>query len=387
VNRDQHVLIVGAGIGGLCLAQGLQQAGIRYSVYECAPDLAWEGYLLHMTTDGGDALRRCLPGHLYQLYVATSRRSPRRDLVVLLDPLGHEVGTVPHLGPANDPVTPHTAVHRRTLCQILLAGITDNVHFGHEVIGYRYAGNDVVLGFADGGSARGTMVVGADGINSAIRRQLLPEVEVIPLVEHVLLTQAPLTSELAAALLPAFEDSFIMVRDARGTHLATGLFQPRSTPAEAAPKTAPEVILDPVDDYVAVNFELASPELGANDFFSAPKEFLHSLMRAAVVDWHPALRHLIDCVSPPSITPRTIRMLSPAAVWPTGRVTLLGDAIHALPPVYGHGANSALYDAAELVAALAPGSPLRESVAQYEANMRARTFPLLERAIAPAGPR
>jgi salicylate hydroxylase len=381
VNHDQHVLIVGAGIGGLCLAQGLQQAGIRCSVYERAPGLAWEGYVLHMTMDGGDALRRCLPGHLYQLYVATSRRSPRRDLVVLLDPLGHEVGTVPHLGPANDPVTPHTTVHRRTLCQILLAGITDNVHFGRAVTGYQYAGDDVVLEFADGGSARGTMVVGADGINSAIRRQLLPEVAVIPLVEHVLLTQAPLTSELAAALLPAFEDSFIMVRDTQGTHLATGLFRPRSTPAEAAARIAPEVMLDPVEDYVAVNLELASPDLGATDFFTAPKEFLHSLMRAAVGGWHPELRHLIDCVSPPSITPRTIRMLSPAAAWPTGRVTLLGDAIHAMPPAYGHGANSALHDAAELVAALTADSPLRESVAQYEANMRARTFPLLERAM------
>jgi 2-polyprenyl-6-methoxyphenol hydroxylase-like FAD-dependent oxidoreductase len=109
-------------------------------------------------------------------------------------------------------------------------------------------------------------------------------------------------------------------------------------------------------------------------------------MREAVVDWHPALRLLIDCVSPPSIVPRSIRMLSPAATWPTGNVTLLGDAIHAMPPMYGHGANSALRDAAELAAALAEDRPLLESVAQYEDDMRARTFPLLERALAPADP-
>jgi salicylate hydroxylase len=367
----------------LCLAQGLRRAGIRCSVYERAPDLAWEGYILHMTAEGGDALRRCLPGHLYELYVATSRRSPRRDLVVLLDHLGHEVGTVPHLGPPNDPVTPHTSVHRRTLCQILLAGITDGVHFGRTATGYRYAGDDVVLEFSDGGSARGTMLVGADGINSVIQRQLLPDVAVIPLVDRALLTQAPLTGELAAALLPAFADSFIMVRDALGIHLATGLFQPRSNVAEAAARLAPDVILDPVGDYVAVNLELPGPGLGETDFFTAPKAFLHSMMRTAVTDWHPALRHLIDCVSPPSITPRTIRMLSPAAAWPTGRVTLLGDAIHAMPPMYGHGANSALRDAAELATALTSGSPLPESVARYEATMRARTFPLLERALAP----
>jgi salicylate hydroxylase len=387
VNRDQHVLIAGAGVGGLCLAQGLQQAGIRYSVYERAARPAGDGYLLHMTAEGGDALRRCLPDDLYQLYVATSRRSPRRDLVVLLDPLGREVGTIPHLGPPNDPVTPHTSVHRRTLCQILLAGLGGNVHFGQAVTGYRQDGGDVVVDLDGGGSARGTVLVGADGINSAIRRQFLPRVAVIPLVEHVLLTQAPLTGELAAALLPAFADSFIMVRDDRGTHLATGLFQARSTPAGAAAGIAPDVRLDPVDDYVAVNLELAGPDLGGTDFFTAPREFLHALMRTAVADWHPALRQLIDGVSPPSITPRTIRMLAPAADWPAGRVTLLGDAIHAMPPAYGHGANSALRDAAELAAALTSGRPLQEAVARYEAGLRARTFPLLERALAPAAPR
>lgn len=387
MNHDQHVLIAGAGIGGLCLAQGLRRAGIRCSVYERSPDLAWGGYILHMTADGGDALRRCLPEDLYRLYVATSRRSPRRDLVVLLDHLGNEVGTVPHFGPPNDPVTPHTSVHRRTLCQILLAGITDIVHFGRTVTGYRHDGDEMVLEFADGGSARGTTVVGADGINSVIRRQLLPEVKVIPLVDHVLLTQAPLTSKLAAALLPEFQDSFIMIRDTLGTHLATGLFQPRSNVVEAAARIAPELILDPVDDYVAVALELTSPELGEIDFFNPPKEFLHSLMRKAVVDWHPRLRDLIHGVSPASIIPRTIRMLSPADAWPTGSVTLLGDAIHAMSPTYGQGANSALYDAAELVDALTADRPPRESVAQYEVNMRARTFPLLERSLASAGSR
>lgn len=382
MNSDQHVLIVGAGVGGLCLAQGLRRAGVSCSVYERLPGLAMEGNLLHMTREGGDGLRRCLPDHLYALYVATSRRTPRRDLVVLVDPLGSEVGTVPHFGPVNDPDTPHTSVHRRTLCQILLAGLADVVHFGKEATEYRQDGGDVVLEFADGGSARGTVLVGADGINSTVRRQLLPAVDVIPLVEHALLTQAPLTDGLAAVLLPAFEDSFVMVRDAAGAHLAAGLFQPRRPPVRAAASIAPEVRIDPVDDYVAVNLELNAPELDEADFFTAPRTFLHSLMREAVREWHPALRELVDGVFPPSITPRTIRMLSPAPPWRTGNVTLLGDAVHAMPPKYGHGANSTLHDAADLVAALTADAPLTESLARYEESMRARTFPLLEKSIA-----
>lgn len=274
---DPDVGVSGTDLAVQASYRCLAKAGVSpgpIGLYESAPDLNWGGYLLHLNADGGGALRRCLPEHLYRLYVATSRRSPRRDLVVVLDHHGAEVTTIPHIGPPNDPVTPHTSVHRRTLCQILLNGVTGIVHFGREVTGYRHDGTSVALEFADGGQARGTLVVGADGINSVVRRQLLPHTEVVPLVEHALL----------------------------------------ALPGHHHP---------------------------ANDSYA-----------------------------------------SPAGDWPPGNVTLLGDAVHAMPPMYGHGANSALYDAAELVTALADKGSPRHEVARYEAGMRARTFPLLERALA-----
>src|ERR1700754_4529332 len=125
-----HVLIAGAGIGGRCVAQGRRRAGISCAVYERNPGITWSGYLLHMNADGGGSLRACLPENLYRLYVQTSRLNPRRDLLVLLDHRGNEIGTKPHLGPDNDPLEPHTTVHRRTLCQIMLSGIASAVHFG-----------------------------------------------------------------------------------------------------------------------------------------------------------------------------------------------------------------------------------------------------------------
>ena len=57
------VMIVGAGTGGLCLAQGLKQSGIDLSVFERdrTPTDRLQGYRLHISSDGARALEHCLP--------------------------------------------------------------------------------------------------------------------------------------------------------------------------------------------------------------------------------------------------------------------------------------------------------------------------------------
>lgn len=79
-----HVLIAGAGIGGLCLAQGLHAARVRVSAFERDPSLdnrvlenRGQGYRIHIDNHGGEALRRCLPEHVYRLYLATPRGRAR----------------------------------------------------------------------------------------------------------------------------------------------------------------------------------------------------------------------------------------------------------------------------------------------------------------------
>jgi 2-polyprenyl-6-methoxyphenol hydroxylase-like FAD-dependent oxidoreductase len=69
-----NVVIIGAGVGGLCLAQGLRQAGVPVQVYERdqAPDARLQGYRLNIEPVGSRALHDCLPGQLWQLLVATA---------------------------------------------------------------------------------------------------------------------------------------------------------------------------------------------------------------------------------------------------------------------------------------------------------------------------
>ncbi len=61
-----HVLVIGGGIGGLCLAHGLRGAGVPVTVFErdTRPEDRWEGYLLHIGAAGARSLRACLPEHL-----------------------------------------------------------------------------------------------------------------------------------------------------------------------------------------------------------------------------------------------------------------------------------------------------------------------------------
>ncbi|MEU6132263.1 NAD(P)/FAD-dependent oxidoreductase [Saccharopolyspora sp. NPDC047091] len=379
-----HVLIAGGGMGGLCLAQGLRRRGISCAVYESAPGIVRSGYRLHMNAAGGGALRQCLPDHLYELYVQTSRAKPRRERLVLLDHLARELGTRPHIGPANDPERPHTAVDRRALRQIMSVGLDDVLHFGRTVTGFEDDGERVRLLFTDGSSATGDVLVAADGIRSAVRRQLLPHVATVDTGARGVASRAPLTDELVAALPAALFDGFAIATGPDGTTFAYGAYQPRRPVAEAAAELAPGADIDPVEPYLMVNFGL--PRNGplateVPDLWRATPERLHAAMRTAVTGWHPALAELVEHVDPETLLRQSLRHLEPAEPWATGRVTLLGDAIHAMPPTFGAGANSALRDAAALANALQRAaqddSDLLAEIAAYEADLRAEVFPVL----------
>ncbi|WP_426324058.1 FAD-dependent oxidoreductase [Microbacterium sp. E-13] len=379
-----HVLISGGGIGGLCLAQGLRKAGISCAVYESAPGIVNAGYRLHMNVLGGEALRQCLPENLYELYLQTSRRTPKREMSVMLDTQAREIWTRPHIGPPNDGERPHTAVNRRTLRQILATGLDDVLHFGRTAVGYEAGPDGARPLFDDGSSAGGDVVVGADGIHSPIRSQLLPDVHVIDTGMRGMWSIAPLTEDLADVMPDALFDGFAIVTRGDGTIFAIGVYDPRRPISEAVADLAPGAGIDHVEPYVMVTY---GSDLGADptpdmpDFAHDSPEELHAAIRRAMRGAHPGLVELVDRIDESTIAPSAIRYLEVADAWRPSRVTLLGDAIHAMPPSFGAGANSALRDAAALVRALDDAAqgrrPLLEAIGGYEERMRAEVFPIM----------
>jgi 2-polyprenyl-6-methoxyphenol hydroxylase-like FAD-dependent oxidoreductase len=115
--------------------------------------------------------------------------------------------------------------------------------------------------------------------------------------------------------------------------------------------------------------------LAGRDIEQIAGDELSKLLLATMASrgWDQRLRDLVDLTDTATTNTLTIRTALPVAPWPTRRITLLGDAIHAMTPYRGIGANMALKDAVRLCAALtaahAGQRPLIEALHAYEMEM------------------
>ncbi|HEY2319935.1 MAG TPA: NAD(P)/FAD-dependent oxidoreductase [Solirubrobacteraceae bacterium] len=382
-----HVLIAGGGLSGLCLAQGLTAAGISCAVYERDSDMRRRtGYRITINGDGGNALEQCLPADLYELYLQCSRTTPRRRLSVVINEQCEEMSTAPHLGPPNDGPRPHTAIDRLSLRQILAARLDDGLHTGRAATGWERDGDRVRLHLADGSTAEGDVLVGADGVNSVVRAGLMPEVEVIDTGVRGLgiFMRTPLTPEIHDDLPPVLLDGFVIAADRRGVTLVMGCMDPRRPPQEAAAEVTPDVAVDPVPPYMMLSGALlpGTPIPRPGEWTQDTAAEMHAQMMAAVSDWHPALRGLVQRIDRTTMFATHFKRLDPTPPWPSSNVTVIGDAIHAMLPTFGMGGNTSLRDAAilsdRLTAAQRGEVGLTEAVAAYEEAMREYVYPIME---------
>jgi 2-polyprenyl-6-methoxyphenol hydroxylase-like FAD-dependent oxidoreductase len=359
-----RILIAGGGVGGLTLAQALRRDGLDVAVYERdpTPTIRNQGYRIHIDPDGNAALRACLPAGVLSLVRDTSGISG--DLVASYTHRLDQVMAQEFPGLGDDEIT---NVDRNVFRRGLLDGLDEHVHFGKTVAGYRLTNSGRVrVEFAEGGADEGDLLVGADGNRSAIRRQLLPQATVRDLGLRCLYGRMTIT-EATGKLIPAdFNRGFIWVADdqGRGTGLAPVRFRTRTG----------------VPDYLMTTFVATRAGLGRTDqeLFALPPGELWKLTVDATAGWHPAVRELFAQADPGTFFPITIRASERVGAWPSGPVTLLGDAIHAMPPTGGVGANTALRDAAtlasELRAAAHDEKSLIDAVAAYERVMLPRGF-------------
>jgi 2-polyprenyl-6-methoxyphenol hydroxylase-like FAD-dependent oxidoreductase len=354
-----RVLVAGAGLGGLCLAQGLRGAGIEAEVYERDPAIAarFQGYRLMLNPVGYDALRGCLPQRLHPLLDAIVGDATAAGLI--LDPQLNQIG---ELGPAKTGIV----VDRDVLRHLLLTGLT--VHTGAMLIGYDVRANDVnggrdrvVARFANGDQATADLLAGADGVNSAVRAVLSPHTVPTDTGVRFAIGRTPMSERFAC-----LERAFGSKVTGNGLSLLLGAMRFRTQPRQAVAELAPDVTLPDIGDYVRWAMILPpGSSLGATN----PQDAVLSMIGG----WHSDLQALIEQADPDNSTLLSIRVVEPRERWTPQPVTLLGDAIHATSPTGGNGANTALRDAELLRRCLIPATDtsrdLTAAVEGYERQM------------------
>jgi 2-polyprenyl-6-methoxyphenol hydroxylase-like FAD-dependent oxidoreductase len=335
------VAVAGGGLGGLCLAQGLLRAGADVTVYERDASLAGrrQGYRLHVDPRAGLALQACLPPESLALFQATCGQASRRRTVVseklrVLHEQVADSGADPYA-----PATLSASVNRRTFREVLAAGLDGRIAFGRELTRYEADAGGVRLYFAGGQEAEADVLVGADGVGSAVRRQYLPDSEPADTGGRCIYGKTPLGP--GTALPPVVNDGFTAVVGGR-IGMALGVVRFREPPQAFG--------LSPAQDYLMWALAGDGQGFGVPDdqLTSLDPAGLHALSAELIRTWHPDLRALHAQADVDETFCVRVRVSPPAPPWPPSRVTVLGDAIHAMSPARGSGANTALRDAALL---------------------------------------
>ncbi len=389
-----RVLIVGGGPGGLALAQGLHRVGIAVRLVErerWRSDVVY-GFRLRLRRRGVEALRELLPPALFGAFERTSGVAPTHSL--LLDEQLHDL---PRLqAEVDDDVLPAASVSRITLQQILLAGLGEVVEIGRAFSHYdKRPDGRVRAHFDDGSHELFDLLVGADGADSTVRRQLLPQARPVDSGALRIAGKLELTPLAQQRLAPWLHRKSVSVRSSAGWHLFVTAHRLRHRglqPADAAytgnddaQRHQSGLLFDNTRDYVF--WALGVPRALRPDAATLARgaQALHAWARRQADAWPQDLRALLLLTDPATVNATPVLASLPVPAWTTGAVTLLGDALHGSTYFGATGANAALFDAQLLQQALLQVQqgklPLRQAVAGYEEAMRQHGYAAVQASV------
>lgn len=350
---------MGGGIAGLCLAHGLRQAGLHVTLFERDPAPAHrpQGYRVSLKDTGVQALRACLPGNLYDLTVATSIR-PATRLIFMDHTLRPKFAKdLPQTLPGIDGL----GVNRLTLREILMTDLP--IRLGMDYQRYEpLPGGRVRAHFAGGHTVDGDLLVGADGVGSRVRAQLLPKA-VVDELGWALYGRTRLTPGLLAATPPELIDSFNRITAPDRTAMAIATCRPFTPVPEAVARHAPGAQVTNVPDHLSWTLNVPRPD-----------GLLHRQAMEAVRGWHEGVQRVVREADPGDTFILRTHSAQRVQPWDEPAVTLIGDAVHSMSPGRGEGANVGLRDARLLSEVLAQGRPK----AEYEHQMLDYAFAAVE---------
>lgn len=336
MSKPGKILIVGAGIGGLCAAIALAQIGAEVEVIDIKPDNSVPGVGWGLRTNGLRALREI--GLLEQTLAIGFPTPP----LSYYDRNGRHVVDIPYGrkfdGMPNNVQLPRLGFLEMASARALEVGCT--IMMATTAVDIQQDATGVTVGLSDGSSRRYDLVIGFDGINSQIRGYLFGE-KYVPVRSGGVAWRAPVRAPdtLKGALFcHGFGGKVGFVPLVGGmmyvivTHFEPG--RPRHDPAA----------------FAQIMHQRAREMMGDSTFMA---EAIDSLRTAPNVAYTP-----LDTVMVPN-------------PWYRGRVMIMGDAAHAMTPYLGSGAAMAIEDGVVFAKLLQTGDTLYD----VQTRFMARRYP------------
>lgn len=347
------IAICGGGIGGLSAAIALGDLGAEVTVFEKARAFNRVGADINLTPNAVFALDRLGVGEVLRRTAARPTYRISRDGIT-----GEETSRLPMSTAAEEKYgAPQLTIHRADLLDALKDRLAPGtLHLGKTATGVSAEGDMARLALDDGSTTAFDVVVGADGIHSAIRTALWGE----------------------------------------DTPTYTGMVSYRGVfPRDAAPDLpdldaftkwwgeCPEkqIVVFPLTGGHEIFVFATLPQTDwSEEGWTLPGD--PEELRSAYANFHAGARAILDRVT--EVTRSALHVRDPMPQWARGHVTLLGDAAHPMVPFMAQGACMAIEDAVVLARALDGAGPgdVPEALARYEAERKPRTKLVQEASLA-----
>jgi salicylate hydroxylase len=340
--NGRRIAVIGGGIGGLTLAIALRPYGFNVDIYEQTAELREVGAAVALSANATRFFE--------QLGLGSQLASRWFEVSALIYRDGRNGSLIGEhrAGPAYRERfgAPYVGIHRADLQAILAAAVgLDRIQLRKRLVGIDDTGARAALRFDDGSTTEADLVIGADGARSFVRRWMLGYDDALysgcsgfrGVVSMDMLPSLPDPTAIQFWIGPG---GHLLHYPMGNNHINFLLVERHPTPW-------------PRQDWVMPATE--GEQL---------RHFAH---------WHPAI---VEMITARPVSDRWgLFHRPPLGRWTRGRVTLLGDAAHALAPHHGQGANQSIEDAVVLAACLrevGPG-PLAEAIARYGRLRRGRT--------------
>lgn len=333
------VLIAGGGIGGLTAALCCLHFGHEVTVFEQAAEIGEVGAGIQ------------IPPNAMKVFEALglsddiARRAFRPSAIeTRMGESGAPIFTIPLADQADMRWgAPYLHIHRADYIDVLQQALKNtapqSLHLGAAVSAYQQTGDSISISLSDGREVSGDILIGADGIKSAVRTQMLGADK--PVFTGNMAWRAVVPAKALGKHKPNPTACAWM---GRGRHCVTYYLR--------RGELVNFVGVVEREDWTAEGWSIPGrPEEAFKDFET----------------WHPVITAILKNAAPEQLFKWALFDRAPLPTWTDGRAALLGDAAHPMLPFLAQGAAMAVEDAWVLAREISKSErPVAKSLAAYQ---------------------